>query len=80
LLALGILLHSNGWFLLGPSVFLLPSLPRVWVCLRLLFPSAIATAGLAWDYIFGSSAESVGDFEIADDVMSDAVAECSLFV
>jgi hypothetical protein len=34
------------------SALLLPSLPRVRVCWRSLFPSAIATAGLAWDYIF----------------------------
>jgi hypothetical protein len=38
------------------------------------------TAIVATHEKYGSSAESVGDFEIADDVMSDAVAECSLFV
>jgi hypothetical protein len=43
--------YRTGGFA-GARCFLLPSLPRVWVLLVLAVPSAIATAGSAWDYIF----------------------------
>jgi hypothetical protein len=32
--------------------FWFPSAVGFWLCRRSLFPSAIATADLAWDYIF----------------------------